>query len=261
MGFSGAWLDRSQVNPTVQLVPPLDPQHLKPDPNPQYTGRAQPDWVQGNAAPDLPAAMVDAVAQAPLHTGTGPVDHVNYDNPLAGIGYGHGLTDLEALDIARRANLTNDGSGAARAYEHARTPGGTYRAGFVWDNPEQQDSPDTVLLQRTGVGTPNDPYARQANRLERSFDGTIDMHRWDVHFRPLRPEYARPTPMQSTPGGDQTVPSTPSVIGYRPSPQDRFVQPVVRRAPGDWSQPWSADGTPSNLVGSVNAYGLTVWGM
>ena len=256
--FSGAWLTQSQVDPQVPLVPNLDPQHLNPDPNPQFQGM-NPDWRNSAPSPDLPEAMWD-VAPAPLATGVGPVDHIDYNNTLAGTGWGHGLSDVEARDLALTANLTDDGSYAARRYQAPRMPGGTYHADFIRDDDVPSDSPGTVMLQRSGVNTENDPWARRGHRLQRWFDGAIDMHRWEVTFRPLRPRYARPTPVQSNADPGQRDPHTQSVVGYNPGSLDTFVQGIVRRVPGNWAQPFTADGTTSTLVGAVSGYGLTTWG-
>lgn len=259
MTFSGAWVARNQVNQPAPLVPGLDPQHLNPDQSPDFIGTS-PSWVSSAPAPDLPVALLDP-APAPLATGIGPVDRVDYQDTLAGIGYGHGLTELESLDSRSSANMTDDGTYAARMYTAPRIPGVTYGADLFFDQVDQGDSPETVALQRTGVGVPTDPEARHPRRLQRTQDGTIDDHRWDVAFRPLRPMYAKPTAVQDNPGGNQLSQSTPSVIGYNPSSPDRFVQSLVRRVPGDWSQPFSSDGTQAALTGAVGAYGLPSWGL
>lgn len=260
MAFSGAWLTQAQVDPQVPLVPGLDPQHLNPDPDPNVPPGFRPDWVSTAPAPDLPEALWPG-APVQMPTGVGPVDVINYTDTLAGVGFGHGLTELQAQDIAAGANLSDDGSYAATHYRAAVDRDGTYHAGIVPDELLQQDSPATTLLQRTGVGVPTDPHARTASRLQRWFDGVIDMHWWNVSFRPLRPRYARTAVVHDVPNSSQNAPDTPSVLGYRPAPADRFVTPMTRRSPGDWQTPFTGDGTGATLAGAAYNYGLPPAGL
>lgn len=260
MTFSGAWVTQYQVDPQVPLVQPIDSQHLTPDPDPGVVGGLRPSYVNTAPAPDLPEALWPFMP-LPLETGDGPVSGINYNDTLAGVGTGHGLTTLDAQDIAGRANMSDDGSYAANRYIAAVQRDGTYHASNVPDVAVQQDSPDTTLLQRTGVGVPNDPFARSGHRLERWFNGAIDMHRYAVTFRPLRPRYARTPGVQNTPDASQNSIHTPSVMGYTPAPADRFVTPMTRRAPGDWQTPYATDGTAATIVSAPSSYSLGSWGL
>src|SRR5688572_24449778 len=147
---SGAWLTQSQDYQYVPYQQAIDPQHLNPDPNIDFAGQT-PVWVSQAPAPDLPQALMPSQVIDVLPTGVGPV---SYDplNPMVGPGVGHGLDDLEAMDTARRWQNTDDGGYGARKWLPVKDRAGEYHLERMDSNPELGDSPQTLPLQRTGVG-------------------------------------------------------------------------------------------------------------
>lgn len=257
--FSGAWLTQARDVTQVPIQSDRDPQHLRPDPNPNEVG-LPPDWVSTAPAPDLPLALwPDPVPNMP--TGDGPVDEVDYHNTLHGPGFAPGLTELEAQDQASLWRMTDDGSYEALHWNVQPDSDSTVHLDRNPDMIGDGESPRTVQYQRTGIGQPNDPNARHADREHRWVDRPIDMHRYPVAFRPQRPRYARETPTQMTPGASQLAPHTVSIMGWDPGAPDRFVAPLVRRVPDQWDVPISSDGTAESIDGVPVSYGLGTWGL
>lgn len=261
MAFSGAWAARSQQPQNVALTPGIDSQHMKPDPDPNLPQGQRPDWQQATAVPDMPVALMGSIPSVD-HIGIGPVDSVNYENTLGGMGSGHGLDPLQAMDASRDAHMTDDGSYAARMYRAAVDRDGTYHAAIVHATPGDGESPQTLAMQQTGVGAPTDQgNSRQSKRITRWAERRIDMHWWEVAFRPLRPNYARPVAVSQVTETNQRAPGTPSVVGWNPSTSDRFVEPMTRRSPGDWQEPFTADGTRTAMATAQGQFALGSWGL
>lgn len=258
MAYRGAWLTQSQDYIPVPIQAPIDPQHLNPDPNPQFQGQP-PDWIATAPAPDLPYGLMPPPVAA-IPTGVGPVSHDPL-NPMVGPGFAPGLTEPQSMDDTRSWHADDDGSYGAAHWHHMTDRDGQPHADILADVPMIGDSPQTLQLQRTGVGQPNDPNARVGQRLWRWVDRKIDWHRWDVSFRPVRPRYARPQAATQVMSPTQTTPHTPSIVGWDPSSPDRFVAGIVRRSPGNWDEPLTTDGTIRTITGAASAYGLTTYGL
>jgi hypothetical protein len=256
---SGAWLTQSQDYQYVPYQQAIDPQHLNPDPNPDFAGTT-PVWANNSPAPDLPSALLPGQTVDVLPTGVGPV---SYDplNPAIGVGVGHGLSDEEAMDNAARWQMKDDGSYGAHRWLPVRDRAGEYSVDRMDSNPELGDSPQTVALERTGVGHANDPEARLGWRVWRSWAEKIDFHRWAVSFRPVEPKFARTTPVHQVAYANQYTPHTPSAVGWNPGSPDKFVAPMTRRSPGQWDEPLVTDGTIRTIVGATYSYGLTQQGL
>lgn len=269
--YSGAWARATRVNVQAPLTAPVDPEHLNPQPTPEFVDTSAA-WQNSAPAPDLPADVLEGDVRASLATGYGPVNNEPLDHSY-GPGAGHGLTQLESQDVMLEWHEADQGAVAAHewhpAFEYGiGNPGPS--SSFVPDEVGAGDSPQTLELQRTGYGQPNDPGARRAQRLQRWYqryfnrgDGVDGYHRFGVEYRALVPQYARPTPTQFASGTaasqiDQPFPSAP---GYLPTPPDRFVTPQMRRTPEPWDVPLTSDGTAGTITGAVNDYGLPSWGL
>jgi hypothetical protein len=259
--YTGAWARKAQ-SPTlaVPLVAATDPQHLKPDPN--LNPDATAIWVQGQSAPTLPSDLMHEPFGVPIGGG-GPVDHTPQDHSF-GVGGGHGLTDLQSQDQMLAWHELDLGSVAATQYnpltsrEDAQAPGNGPHVAIIADTPGDGDSPQTLTYQRTGVGTPIDPYARTGKRQKRWWNRFIDMHWFDVTYRPMVDRYAVPQMSQpAVPGGTQLDSPYASNGPMRATP-DGFVYPQERRTPVPWDQPLTQD--PSGYQVDPTS-GLTAWGL
>jgi hypothetical protein len=259
--MSGAWSRRYRQDPQAPLQQQIDPEHLNPTDNPEFV-QTPPAWMNSAPAPQLPGDMLPG-AEPGLATGIGPVDHTPLD-PSYGVGPGPGLTTLESQDVRGIWHSDDQGAYAARAYITPIAVDGAYHLEVSYDQQPGGDSPQTLQLDRTGIGQPNDPEATArgpAKRWKRWRDRYIDMHRFPVQMRPAESRYARPNPT-SPPvnnGGPTDSPYDNSV-GWLAGPADRFVAPLVRRTPGAWDETLATDGTNQTIMGSVNAYGLPSWG-
>lgn len=262
MPLTGAWSKRYRQDPQVPLKPAIDPEHMEPTDNPEFQ-QTPPSWMSTAPAPLLPMDMLPG-ADPSLATGIGPIDHTPLD-PNYGPGPGPGLTTLENQDIRGQWHSIDDGAYAARMYQAPITVDGAYHLEVSYDQQQSGDSPQTLQLDRTGIGQPNDPEATArgpAKRWKRWRDRYIDWHRYAVEMRPAEQRYAVPNPARSavTAGNTQLVSPFGNSVGFLAGPADRFVPSLVRRAPGPWDEALSSDGTASTIAGTVNAYGLTVWG-
>lgn len=262
MTFSGAWAARSQPYTSVPLTPGIDPQHAVPDADPNLAPGQSPTWAQNpaSAAPDLPLAFLEPLPDVGAPPG-GPIDGTNYQDTLGGLGFGNGL-DVDQAVALRVVHSEDDGSYASRVYRAGVNRDMEYSAALVTAAPGDGESPQTLKMQQTGVGAPTDQgHSRLSRILHRLALGPIDMHRWEVAFRPLRPNYARPQQVIVASDWSNLSPSTPNVLAYRPAPADRFVAPMVRRTPGDWQEPYTSDGTGATMAAAAGAFGLTSWGL
>lgn len=256
--LTGAWARRASTpTPIVPLVTERDPEHINPDPNIDVTV-GMPLWVQVGPAPMLPAEMTGDAVGTPIGGG-GPIDHTPAD-PNVGAAGGNGQTILEAQALRGVQHSQDYGAVAARHYQPAVDRDGAPHLAIIADTPGDGDSPQTLDLQRTGVGSPTDPYARIGKRIKRWYDRVIDMHRYQVALRPMPIRNAGVAQFQPSGGNTQydSPWGTPSPM--RASP-DALVQRQVRRTPEDWSTPGADDGTAAQLVGNIGSFGLPSWGL
>lgn len=258
--YSGSWA-RAASAPTTAVVPvhaPIDPQHATPDPDPNLAPGQPAAWVNAAPAPILPDALMPMAAPE-LAAGFGPVDQTP-DDPLFGMGSGHGLTTLEAQDLSGRWHNVDEGAVAAHAYVHPRMSDTTVHLDVIPDMIGDGASPATLQYESTGVGVPTDPEARRASRIRRWYQRYIDMHRYTVD---RRPSLGQSTPPQqvSPPGNSPYVSPFATSTGYYAAPPDRFVVPQTRRAPGQWDESLATDGTAATMVGATTDYGLTRYGL
>lgn len=259
--FSGAWARKASTTaPIVPLEAERDPEHLNPTSNVDVVVGV-PLWVSTAPAPDLPVELTVDAYGTPISTGGGPIDRTPED-PNYGPGAGNGQTVAQAQAVRTEWMSRDDGAVAARQWQATTDRDGSPKLDLIQDADYAGDSPSTVMLQRSGIGVPeNDPYARTGRRLWRWWDRVIDMHRWDVSFRPKYLKTAS-TAQQQPPGGQTQYDSpwvTPSAARVSP---DAFVAPQMRRTPApDWATPIATDGAANNVVGNVNDFGLTSWGL
>jgi len=238
----------------VALKPHIDPEHLTPDPvdlSPQL-------WQSNAIAPTMPEYMMDGDGTgAVIVGGGGPLDHTPADRSR-GYGPNPALTTLEAQDLRGTLHSEDLGAYAAHVWQPTtdRDQTGPH-VDIVYDTPGEGDSPQTLQLQRTGVGQPNDPYARTGRRIVRWWDRTIDMHWWAPEMRPMRTRNAYNAPAQPAvpDGGQLDSPFATAVTAFLGSP-DSFVAPQERRTPGAWDTEMTVDGTSS-----TSPYGLSAWGL
>lgn len=259
--FSGAWARKASVTaPLVPLEAERDPEHLNPTDNIDVVVGV-PLWVSTAPAPHLPDALVTDPYGTPIATGGGPIDHTP-DDPQYGPGAGHGQTVAEAQAVRTKWMSKDDGAVAARQWQATTDRDGSPKLDLIPDVDYAGDSPDTLRHQRSGIGEPGqDPYARRGRRLWRWWDRVIDMHRWDVSFRPKYLKTASTAQVQP-PGGQTQYDSpwsTPSAARVSP---DAWVPAQMRRTPAnDWASPMAVDGAVNNVAGGVSDFGLTSWGL
>lgn len=270
--YSGAWTRRTQTDRQAPLAPPLDPEHTTPTATPEYVDMA-PMWVSNVAAPDLPAEMMpDPTPMMP--TGWGPVDHTPVDHNF-GMGVGAGLSTLEAQDLRGVWHQVDMGAPAAKEWQPAINRDGQPRLEIQYGQQLSGDSPQTLQLERTGIGQPNDPEAtarRPSDRQKRWWDryqgrkthdpGAIGPSTWDAAYRPqaTRNAYSAP-PQPPVAGGTQLDSPYATSVTDQPWTQDRFVGGQVRRIPGAWDESMTTDGTVATMAGAPNDYGLPAWGL
>ena len=260
MGVTGAWVRRSQQPALSTIQAPIDDQHMTPDPNPDGSGQPE-SWVSTVSAPDLPDfLMVPVDYPPPVFAPGGPVDNTPQDHQH-GPGAGWGYSQDEGSII--RSEWQSEDLGTVAAENWLPTPAGVdqYQRAEVDDMVGNGDSPETLEYRRTGVGRPNDPDARRAHRQKRWTERYIDDHRWQAHPTPVVPRYSRGVPArEAIPDGTQIDSPFGNSVHQYSGPFDRFLQPQVRRAPERNGDAWASDGTHQNVMGTVDQYGLTVWG-
>lgn len=254
--LSGSW-GRKASTPSfeVPLVQDRDPEHLHPAPDVDVV-IGGPQWQQsGGTAPDVPQSWVVSDWPTPIGGG-GPIDMDPHD-PDLGPGAGHGDTIAQSQAIRTYWMSKADGSVNARLYQPQVDRDGTNHVDVIADVPLDGDSPQTLVLERSGVGTPNDPYARTGKRIKRWYDRVIDMHRFTVELRPIPVRNAFTAQYQPPVlGGNQYDSPFATPASFRATP-DASVLPQVRRTPESWTDPVTGDGIGSNL----NPAGLPVWGL
>lgn len=258
--YSGAWSRRTQANDPAPLVPGIDPEHLNPTANPEWVAQ-QPGWVSTVSAPLLPDDMYPGMGAVQLATGEGPVDFAPQDHAY-GMGFGPGLSVIEAQDLRSYWHSQDDGSVAAGNWQVMIDRDGQPHLERTEDGIGDGDSPKTLQFERTGVGQPNDPDARVGGRFKRWYDRYIDYHRYPTDRRPLTPRQAytaQPQPAMADPGPLDS-PYATAATGYWGSP-DRFLAPQARRVPGDWAEPITTDATGVIAAGAPNGFGLTTYGL
>lgn len=272
MAYSSyAWSKPSEPTPAVPLVPGVDPEHLNPTPNLDYDDQ---QWKSSVNAPVFADGIyVDPAAGGGMPSGYGPVDMtpgqtvntlgeygVPPERSQHGVGVGPGITQGEASEIRGRLQSEDLGAVAAHQYHPLtdRFDGDGPHVALIDDTPGDGDSPATLQYQRTGVGQPNDPYARTGKRTSRWWDRVWDMHWFDVEMRPMTVKNAYTAQAQpAVVGGTQLdSPYPTSATGYATfqSP-DNFVNPQLRRSPDQWGQPLTSDGV------SVAAEQISSWGL
>jgi hypothetical protein len=260
--MSGGWARRTQVDTAAPLKPPVDPEHIAPTATPEYQDMS-PLWVNSAPAPLLPVEF-EPQATPGLPTGLGPVDHTPVSHDY-GVGVGPGLTVLESQDQMGLWHQDDQGAVAEHAWVAAVQRDGQPHLEVSYDQQLSGDSPQTLQLERSGIGQPNDPEATlrgPARRFKRWYDRYIDMHRYPTDRRPLTPKHAYMAPPQpAVPNGTQNDSPWPTSVTFRTNPQDRYVVPVMRRTPGSWDADATTDGTASALAGASTSYGLTSYGL
>lgn len=258
--LTGAWARKATTpTPVVPLVAERDPQHLDPDPNIDVTV-GMPLWVSTAPAPTLDPGLTGEGYATPIGGG-GPIDHTP-DDPQFGVGGGHGQTREQAQAVRTELMSVDLGSVAARHYQPAVDRDGAPHVAVIPDVPLDGDSPQTLQIrERTGVGQPNDPYARTGKRIKRWYDRYIDMHWFDVEMRPMPIRNAAVAQMQPpVAGGTQYDSPWPTPAPMRATP-DAFVAQQVRRTPETWGEPIATDGTGMQILGDLSDFGLGAWGL
>jgi hypothetical protein len=253
MAYSGAWVVKSQTRARVALQAPTDPEHLNPTEDLDHPGQ-QALWVNQAPAPDLPGELFIGQDGQPVVV-AGPVD-ATPDDPNHGVGVGPGLTIRESQELRGTLHSEDFGAVAAHAWDPMVNRDGAPHVEIIDDTPGEGDSPQTLQYGRTGVGQPNDPYARTGRRIKRWYDRYIDMHRYEVELRPQYLRSAKTVALaQPVPTQNQLTSPYPAFTGA-PGTPDSFVAPQDRRTPGPWDQALVTDGT-DQLAG----FGLTSWGL
>jgi hypothetical protein len=262
--YSGAWARRSETPEQVPLKPAIDPQHLTPEPTPEFTGMT-PLWVNSAGAPLLPSEIEAATRAKSLPTGDGPVDNTP-ESHFYGRGTGPGLTTLQAQDVMAPWHEDDQGTVAANAYvamvDRDDAPGSPH-ADLTFSDPGNGASPESVRMLETGVGAPYDKgLSREGRWFRRWRDRHIDMHRYPVDLRPLTPKVAFVAPAQPA-MADPTQLDSPyaTAATNHMGPRDTFVQQVVRRAPRNWADPLSTDGSRDESGPAAQSYGLRTYGL
>lgn len=235
------WSRYSGAAPTVPLVPPIDPQHSTPANDPNLPPGQQPDFVSTAPAPMYPDTEGE---QQPAVGGGGPIDQTPLD-PDYGVGWGPALTQQQASEIATELGNRDFGEIAARQTLPltSRADGSGPHVEWIPDEIGDGDSPQSLQLQRTGVGQPNDPYARRAERQRRWWDRIIDMHWFNPQMRPITPKVAfGAQPQPPVPGGTSIDSPFPTSVTFNPVTKDQFVVPQDRRVPDPWDLAMTIDG-------------------
>lgn len=257
--FTGSWAQRpSRTASDVPLKPEVDPEHLNPTDNPGLAGTTALWQESAGAAPTLPASYTDEGFPSPVGGG-GPIDSTP-DDPMFGAGVGHAQTQAEASLVRGHLMSMDYGAYAAQEWNPTTDRDGAPRVAIISDTPGEGDSPQTLQLQRTGVGQPNDPHARVGKRQKRWWDRVIDMHRYGVEERPVyvRNAYDQPI-LPPVPGGTQL--NSPYATQQWMGTPDRFVSAQVRRTPTQWDAPTDA-GAEYDATGSAGSISLLgSWGL
>jgi hypothetical protein len=229
----------------VPLVPGTDPEHLHPTDNLQYE-HMDPLWMNsGGGVPTLPAEYWANDGVAAIVVPGGPIDRTPRTHDF-GVGVGPGLDVPTAQAIRAEWGEEDLGAVDARRYIAASDRDGIGPTlAIVADTPGLGTSPQTNDLKITGVGGTNDPFARTGQRTQRSWDRRIDLHRYEVTYRPMTTKNAKTAQAQpAVPDGTQyTSPFETAATGWGNFQPDSFVAPQERRTPEPWDQPLTVDGS------------------
>lgn len=254
MAYAGAWKkatidQRGQAEP---LVAPLDPAHLSPhdDPDLNYVDES------GNLMPGLPDDLIGGQYEQP----SVPVLYLDRtpEDPEFGPGDQPGISYAQARALAGQWQQIDTGAVAAREYESPGRREGTYEVIRVQNGDNAGDSPETVGLRwDTGVGSPTDFAARNNTRIQRWRDRWIDMHWWTEEMRPLPVANAKTAPYLPF-VGQRTSSTVSPYEGNLITDPDNWQVPQERRAPRDWDEQLTTDGTDYD---QATDFGLTVWGL
>jgi hypothetical protein len=246
---SGAWKKRTQTVRRVRLVAPIDPRHSTPEET------QDPNYVDTTGAPALPEDVEGGqFTQQDVKS-----RYVDLTPPGEGVGDLPGYDQASAREVSRIAHSRDYGAVSARLYAPAVDRDGTYNVSIVTNHDNAGDSPETLQFERTGVGSPNDPYARSNKRIVRWRDRTIDMHWWGVEQRP-KPIRTAQGSRELPPVPNRTQWVSPFAAGRIEHP-DNWQPAQERRAPREWGERTTTDGGEADAMSAASAYGLTMWGL
>jgi hypothetical protein len=244
----------------VPLKPDIDPEHLDPTANTEPVVGV-PLWVSTVRAPGMDESQIAEPYATGAVTGGGPIDHTPED-PNFGVGVGHGQSVPVAQEVRTVLMEDDRGATAARRWQAKTDRDGTPRMAFIPDMAEPSDSPQTHQLQRSGVGQPNDPFARRARRFWRWWDRKIDMHRYVVERRPRYGRNAYTAQAQPPVANPSQLDSPyPTSATYWPGSDDRFVLPQTRRTPRPWDDPGRVDAQAERVNSGFSEQLLPAWGL
>lgn len=250
-GIRGSWSKGTRTNLVTPLHGPLDPAHADPD-----VETPDIDRDTTGPAPTLPFEIVEGQYLQPPVAG-GPLDMTPMDH-----GVGVGVQPGVSLDLSREIGLIAHETDLGATDARLTTPQvgeyiGKYTVREVITDPGNGDSTGYPTERYdSGVGTPNDPFARRSFRLNRITEAEIDWHRWGVEYRPRFVRNARGS-MQYAPvpnGAPWVSPFGAGGVEY----SDSYQPSQERRAPRGWDEQDTVD-----VVGLPTAadFGLTTWGL
>jgi hypothetical protein len=241
--------------------PGIDQEHSRPTDNPEFVN-TDPIWQSTVNAPILPEELYPGAGYPPANFAPGgPVDHTPWDHNF-GMGVGAGLSLMEVQELRGYWHAVDMGTVEAESWVPEINTEDQYKRYEADDMIGQGNSPADLEKHILGVGAPNDPDARLGKRQKRYSDRYIDRHMWDAHPTPVIPRYSRGVPERvANPDGTQIDTPYGNSLTTNVNSPDRFLQQQIRRAPEKPGQAWANDGTAPNVVGSVDQYGLTSWGL
>lgn len=258
MSYRGAWAKASTATLSVPLKPAIDPEHS--DPSVAEVEGTGPWTDGGKGAPTLPDALTPEPEDVVMASGFGPLDQTP-DDPELGVGSGHGQTTQEAQQVRTVLMEQDYGAVAAHAWNTQIIRDGHPHAVFVPNTDESVVSTMAPNLRETGVTV--DPQARRGRgRIKRWYDRVIDMHWYQVAYRPQYQHQAYTAQDQppSTDNRSYTSPFATAGVGYGTpdtlNARQTFVAPQLRRTPEPWDQALTTDATDQ-----PGAFGLGSWGL
>lgn len=249
------WVAARQAQAVPGFVQPTDPQHGQPAPD-MVPG--QITWVADTLVPTLPPELMgDQMLQLPVMGG--PLD-LEPQSHAYGLGGGPGLDELQTQQVTDRWHEQDRGATAARRYQPVAARDGAYHVDIIPDG-DADTSPETVALRHeTGVGRPNDPHARRAQRIWRWRERFIDRHMWGTSKRPAYLRNAYTPPITDAPTSQYSSPfpggGVPWATGGMGTP-DKLVAPQERRTPRPWDEAFTVDATDR----AAADHGLGSWGL
>lgn len=252
--YSGAWVRATSGPFSVPLVAPIDPEHSKPSADPNIPAGQPYGWQDTTAQPGLPDALLGVQGEQSPTTGGGavvdqtPLDHSD------GVGIGHGQTPAQASRVRGATQGEDDGAVAAYNLVPNVDRDGAPHVAVIEDTPGRGDSPDTLALERTGVGSSHDPGARTAHRIKRWYDRHIDRHAWGAEMRSHPVRNARTMRAQVAPDPATQIYPPTTWRGQTMQP-DNFTAAQTRHTPTPWDESTKTDPGPASV------YGLTTWGL